>query len=130
MGEYAGPGVPQGTPEASLVREISGPLFQAKGWLKLLGVLMIIYGVVMIITIVGIIFCWLPIWMGLLLLKAASGSEMAQASGDKNALITVMSKLKTFFTIYGVLALIGLVAMVIALIVGGIASLIPFMTNY
>jgi hypothetical protein len=130
MGEYAGSGVPQSSPEGALVREISGPLFQAKGWLKLLGVLMIIYGVVMIITIVGIIFCWLPIWMGLLLLKAANGAEMAQASGDKSAIMTTMSKLKTFFTIYGVLALIGLIAMVIALIVGGIASLVPFMSNY
>lgn len=130
MGEFAGREVPQGTPEASLVREISGPLFLAKGWLKLLGVLMIIGGIVQAITIVGIIICWLPIWVGVLLLKVASSTEVAQASGSKHELITAMWKLKTVFTIYGVLALIAILLMVIFLIVGGIASLIPFMSNY
>ena len=130
MGEYAEREVVSGGGDAPLVREISAPLFQAKGWMKLLGVLMIIGGILQAITIVGIIICWLPIWVGVLLLKAASGTELAQMSGSKHELIGVMSKLKTVFTIYGVLALIAILFMVIFLIVGGVASLIPFMSNY
>jgi hypothetical protein len=130
MGEYAGPVAPQGGGEESLIREVSAPLFAAKGWMKLLGVLMIIAGILQAITIVGIIICWLPIWVGVLLLKAASSAEMAQAGGSKHELITALSKIKTIFTIYGILALIGIVIAVIFLIVGGIASLIPFMSNY
>ena len=130
MGEYAEREVMSGGGDAPLVREISAPLFHAKGWMKLLGVLMIIGGILQAITIVGIIICWLPIWVGVLLLKAASGTELAQAGGSKHELIAVMSKLKTVFTIYGVLALIAILFMVIFLIVGGVASLIPFMSNY
>ncbi len=130
MGEYAEREVMSGGGDAPLVREISAPLFYAKGWMKLLGVLMIIGGILQAITIVGIVICWLPIWVGVLLLKAASGTELAQAGGSKHELIAVMSKLKTVFTIYGVLALIAILFMVIFLIVGGVASLIPFMSNY
>ena len=53
------PGAPGG--ESQVVREVSAPLFEAKGWMKFLGVLMILYGVLMIMTIVGIVICWLPI---------------------------------------------------------------------
>jgi hypothetical protein len=130
MGEYAGQGVPQGTPEAQLVREVSAPLFKAKGWLKFLGVLMIIGGIVQAITIVGIIICWLPIWVGILLLKVASTTESAQMSGSKDELITAMSKLKTVFTIYGILALIGIVFAVIAMIVFGTTALLSGLSNF
>ena len=129
MGEYAGQGVPQGTPEAQLVREVSAPLFKAKGWLKFLGVLMIIGGIVQAITIVGIIICWLPIWVGILLLKVASTTESAQMSGSKDELITAMSKLKTVFTIYGILALIGIVFAVITMIVFGTTALLSGLSN-
>jgi hypothetical protein len=110
---------PQSGGDVQLVREIATPLFTAKGWLKLLGVLMIIEGAVMILTIVGIIICWLPIWVGVLLLRSAGSIEEAQLSGDKFQLVEGMRRLKTVFTIYGVLALLALIAMVIAMIVGG-----------
>ena len=41
-----------------------------------------------------------------------------------------MSKLKTYFTIYGVLALIGIIVTIIAVFTVGLASLVPFMGNY
>lgn len=129
MGEYAGQGVPQGAPDAQLVREVSAPLFQAKGWLKFLGVLMIIGGIVQAITIVGILICWLPIWVGILLLRVAATTESAQMSGSKDELITAMSKLKTVFTIYGILALIGIVFAVIAMIVFGTTALLSGFSN-
>ena len=58
--------------EQQVVREVSAPLFAAKVWMKFLGVLMIIYGVLIAFTIVGIIICWLPIWIGVLLFQSAS----------------------------------------------------------
>jgi hypothetical protein len=115
--------------ERELVREIGAPLFDAKGWMKFLGVLMIIYGVVLIFTIVGIILCWLPIWIGVLLLRTASSTEAAEASGSKQELVTALTKLRTYFTIYGVLAIIGLVAAVIALAVGGLAAVTSLFSN-
>ena len=110
---------PQSGGDVQLVREVAAPLFTAKGWMKFLGVLMILYGAVMVITIVGIVLCWLPIWIGILLIRSAGSLEVAQISGDKFQLIEAMRRLKTYFTIYGVLAILGLIAMVIAMIVGG-----------
>lgn len=105
--------------EKDLIKELSFPLFKAKGWLKLVGVMSIIYGVLTIFSVVGIIICWLPIWMGVLLFKAGNKIEEARAMGDKYQLLESLDKLKTYFVITGVLTLIGIIVFVIALAVGG-----------
>jgi len=130
VGEVTGGLTPSGGDEQQLVREISAPLFAAKGWMKFLGVLMIVYGVLMAITVVGIIICWLPIWIGVLLLQTATAMESTQASGSKMELHGALSKLKTYFTIYGVLALIGIIVSIITIFTVGLASLVPFMSSY
>ncbi|MGD8515009.1 MAG: DUF5362 domain-containing protein [Granulosicoccaceae bacterium] len=114
----------------TLVQDLSSPIFMAKGWMKLVGVLMIIYGVLVALSIVGIIIAWLPIWMGVLLFQSASQVEQAYQSGDQMALHTSLSKLKTYFTIMGVLSLLGLLAFVLsfvfgigAAIMGGVSTL-------
>ncbi len=43
-------------PTQALVREISLPLYQAQGWMKFLGIVMIVQGVLTALTIIGIIF--------------------------------------------------------------------------
>ncbi|MBD3349380.1 MAG: hypothetical protein GF400_09335 [Candidatus Eisenbacteria bacterium] len=120
---------PQSGGDVQLIREISTPLFTAKGWLKLLGVLMIIEGALMVLTIVGIIICWLPIWIGVLLLRSAGSIEVAQLSGDKVQFVEAMRRLKTVFTIYGVLALLALIAMVVAMLVGGMGVFTSALMN-
>ena len=115
--EFSQPHIP--TPAAVpniTVRRISEPLYQARGWMKLLGILAIIYGVFMVITIWGILICWLPIWMGMLLLGSSKLVELAYQSNNEADLIEAQQKLKTFFTIQGVLALIGLIVIALSLI--------------
>ncbi len=111
------------------VEKLSIPLYQAKGWMKLLGVLSIIYGILIIFSIWGILICWLPIWMGVLLNKSANAIEIAQRHGDSIQFQLALDKLKTYFTIQGVLALIGLIiigiGIVIALISG--AAILDFL---
>jgi hypothetical protein len=112
--------------EKNLIQEISVPIFEAKGWMKFLGVMYIISGVISILSIVGILVCWLPIWMGILLFKSGSEVEFAQISGEKQNLILSLSKLRTYFIINGVLMLIGIAFVVIVLIVSGGAMLSAF----
>jgi hypothetical protein len=123
MGEFAERQAAPGAADAPVVREVSTPLFEAKGWMKFLGVLSIIQGILMVFTIWGIIICWLPIWMGVLLLRAGSAVEVAQIGGDKAQMITAMTKLRTYFTVQGVLSLIMIIVMVILGIVAGGAIL-------
>lgn len=103
--------------EQKVVREVSLPLFSSKGWIKFLGILMIIYGAFMALTLVGIIIAWLPIWLGVLLNQTANKIEQAQISGDITAMVRSQNSLSTYFTIYGILALIGIIGAIIALIV-------------
>ena len=97
------------------IREVSLPIYQTKGWLRLLGVLSIISGVMSAMSIVGILFAWLPIWVGVLLLQSASSIERAHVTGSKEVLFDSLGKLKMYFMIQGVTTLIGLIFGAIAL---------------
>ena len=97
---------PVGSPTVANVMQ---PLSDAAGWMKLVGTLGIIYGVMMGVTIIGLIVAWLPIWMGILLRGAAKEAQAAYASGDEAAAVASTSKLQTMFKVQGVLVLIGLV---------------------
>ena len=103
--------------EKSLVREISSPIFNSRGWIKFLGIVMLVYGIFMALTIVGIIIAWLPIWIGILLIQAGSRIEQAKAIGNKIALVRSLESLGTYFTVYGVMALIGIIISVVMMIV-------------
>lgn len=51
------------------------PLYDVKGWMKFLGVLNIIFGVLYCLSIVGAIIGWVPILIGIRLNGAASKIE-------------------------------------------------------
>lgn len=109
-------------------------MYSSKGWIKLVGVLLLIYGIFIAITIVGIVIAWLPIWLGILLIQVSNRLTDAQLSGDKFALIKAQSNLGTYFTIYGVLALVGIIITVVVFIValstGFLANLDEFRPDY
>ena len=94
-----------------LVQELSMPIFQARGWLKFLGVLTIIGGIPSIFVLVGI----LQIWMGILMFQAGSSIDSAGQFGDKFAFLRSMGSLKTYFMVQGILALIGVIIAVASL---------------
>jgi len=105
------------------VRDLAAPLYAAKGWMKLLGVLMILNGLLVAATIVGIVVAWLPIWTGVLLFQAAGAAERAHETDNAVELTTALAKLKTYFMILGILALIMLIFGVIGIFIGGSAGL-------
>lgn len=116
------------------VREVSLPLYSSKGWIKLLGVLMLVYGVLMALSLFGIIIAWLPIWIGILLMQTAGRINEAQITGNKEVLIKAQNSLRIYFTVYGVLALVGLIVGAIVMIVlfstGALTHLEDFRNEY
>jgi hypothetical protein len=78
----------------------------------------IIGGALYVLTIVGIIIAWLPIWTGVLLFQSAGAVEQAYQGGDRDAMTRSLLKLKTYFIIMGVLTLIGIIVMVLAIFFG------------
>jgi len=100
------------------IQALSEPLYRAKFWMQLVGVMMIIYGVALVITLIGILIAWLPIWMGVMLFQSAGQIEKAHMSNDEQAMLTSLAKLKTYFTITGVLTLIGLIVGLVGFLLG------------
>lgn len=101
----------------TLVREISQPLEKASGWIKFLAIFLLIYGGLIAISIVGLIIAWLPIWLGVLLLKASNKSRYAFLSGDKNSLIEALLSLNNYFTIYAVMTIIGIILGIVFVVI-------------
>ena len=109
---------------AEQIRQVATPIYEARVWMKLAGVLSIVSGLVTALTIIGIVVAWLPIWMGVLLFQSASQAENAHASGDLATLVDSLRKIKTYFIITGVVTLLGLLwAVFIIFMAGAIGAL-------
>jgi len=105
--------------QSRLLKELATPLFAAKRWMKLVGILLIVQGILSVFSLLGILFAWLPIWMGWLLLKSSKDVELAEQRGDKAALMHGMNQLKTFFTINGIITLAMLILFTVLMLVFG-----------
>ena len=95
----------------------------AKGWLKFLGILSIIYGALYALTIVGIIFAWMPIWVGIIMVKAGGLAGAFSDTGDPATLVGYTGRLKTLFTIAGIVTLISIALGIIGAIIGAAVGL-------
>jgi hypothetical protein len=100
------------------IRSIIEPLHRGKFWMQLLAIVSILYGVLLALTIVGLIVAWIPIWAGVVLMQAAGASSRAFQSGDALEMKHAMGKLKTYFTIFGVLMLISIILMIVTMVFG------------
>jgi hypothetical protein len=85
--------------------------------MKFLGIVMIIYGVMMALTIVGIIIAWLPIWLGIIVYQAAKNSKTATLTGDKFMLMKSLQNINNYFTISGILLIISILLSVLFVVI-------------
>lgn len=93
---------------------------KSKGWMKFLGIIMIISGALTAISVVGILWAWIYIWLGILLLQAGNKATELLASKSPENLVEYQSKLSSFFQITGILTIVALGLAVIALIIASI----------
>jgi Family of unknown function (DUF5362) len=108
----------------SLVQQLSAPLNSGRGWIKFLGILSIVGGVLTALSIIGILWAWLPIWLGVLLFQSASGMEQAAASGDTATFVMAQNKLRLYFVINGIMIIVGFALAVLFIMFGGMAAII------
>ncbi len=111
--------VPSSAPTAAaaagvpIVKRLAEPLYRVRGWMKFLGVLFIINGVLQALTIVGLI--WL--WMGLLLNGASNAVREAYEKDREAPLALAQQKLRTFFKVMGIYAIVMLALVPIVVLV-------------
>lgn len=98
------------------------------GWLKFIGIVLIIMGALVALSIVGIIIAWLPIWLGILLLQAGNKADSANMTKNPAELVLMMDKLRLFFVIYGVLIIVYIAITILGFIFFG-AFFSQFMGN-
>ena len=89
------------------IRDLSMPLASGKGWVKFVGIVDIVIGALQAMSVIGILWAWIPIWQGVLLLQCGGAIERAQMAGDESALRLALDKLRVYFIIQGVLMIIG-----------------------
>lgn len=103
------------------------PLQEVAGWSKFLGIMLIIIGVLYCLSIVGIIIGWLPIWLGVLMLKSSENVKSSAA----NQAVEGVRQLSSAIKIAGIAAVVFLgfmliyIVFVIAMLVIGVASQAP-----
>jgi hypothetical protein len=114
---YGPPPPPPGGGQ-DLVKRLTVPVYQSRAWLYLLGICSVLSGLLAALTIFGIVVAWLPIWMGVLLMQAASAAERAQLTGNEPELRQALDKLKVYFVINGITTLLGLLFGVLAFFLG------------
>jgi hypothetical protein len=111
---------------ASQFKPLLQPLYNVNGWMKFAGIMTIIMGGLQVLSLWGIIIAWLPIWMGILILKSAGNIERAFSNNSEQEIIDSMTRLGRYFKIYGIFAIV----MTIVVILGIIAAImIPVITG-
>jgi len=87
------------------VRAFAAILAANSGWLRFLGVLFILYGILTAIFIIGIFF----IWQGRLLMRTARLASEVEASGSTQGFNEALESVSRFFKILGIVTVIGLI---------------------
>ncbi len=89
---------------------------KSKGWLKFIGIMMIIGGALEALSIVGIVVAWLPIWAGVILIQAANAAESFALNSDTSKLAELASKLRLYFTIQGIFIIVNIAFIILSII--------------
>lgn len=117
---------PDAAPAGEALAGLASPLYRARGWMKVVGLAEIVSGLGLALTVMGLLIAWLPIWMGVVLFKAAGNTRRAVADSDPAALGRALDQLRTFFVLGGIQAIL-VVAVVVAAIFAGAATITSFL---
>jgi hypothetical protein len=112
------------------LKDLSAILYSGRKWIKFVGIGTIIMGVFVALTLIGMLFAWLPIWMGILLVKVANRMEFAYAMEDEAAMVESMKQLKTYFIVSGVVQLIYLFFGILLFLIGDISEIPEVLKNF
>ncbi len=102
-----------GQPSVDL--RIVSAVASSRTWVSWVGWGMIAMGVMYALTIIGLFFAWLPIWLGVSLLGAAGNAKRLSETGSVEELLGYVQRVRTYFTVMGVLLALTAVMFLVAL---------------
>ncbi len=86
---------------------------KGKGWLKFLGIIAIISGAINVLTVVGIIYAWIPIWIGVIMLQASNRGQEFINSKDPGKLNQYLERVSFFYKLSGIMVIVSIVLSII-----------------
>ena len=101
------------------VRRFAAALHAGRFWMLLVGWLLIVGGIMDALSIVGILFAWLPIWIGVVLLQAAGRIAEAERNGEAATLLEALGRIRLYFVILGVFVLVMIALFVLGFLLFG-----------
>ena len=112
------------------MNKIGEPLFSVRYWIALSGLSIIIIGLFSFITVIGMLFGFLFVTMGIYLIAAAKNLSKSrkEESEDKqnDELRNALQKIKVFFIIFGLINLFFILLIVIFIALGVVMQNQPF----
>ncbi|MGD9487347.1 MAG: DUF5362 family protein [Calditrichaceae bacterium] len=105
--------------QTKLLNDLKISALNMSGWLKFVGIVTIIGGIISALSIIGILIAWLPIWLGVLLWQAGSRASDAQLRNNPLELMIMLDKLRLYFVVQGILIIIIFGGMLIGLMALG-----------
>lgn len=67
-------------------QSVTAPLKEAANWHRFLGYSLIAVGVLFGMTVIGVVVGWIPVWIGILLLKSADNLRTGTAQSTNQAI--------------------------------------------
>lgn len=114
-----------------IVRDVCLPLSTMTGWLRWLGIAFITQGVLSALTVLGLLVAWLPIWVGVLMVKASGSLREAHESEDEAVIEMAFNKLRSCMLVQGILMLVSVsIALAVVLFFGGTFMAMMFAGNW
>jgi len=89
---------------------------ETKGWLRFLGIVSIISGVISFLSIFGIFIAWLPLWQGFLLLNSANKADRYVQEKNEIQLRETLKPIKTYFVIQSIVVGLSIIFSIVAVI--------------
>lgn len=82
------------------------PLIKNYQWVKFLGAVTFIGGVLTCLTIIGILVGWVSIWLGALLWGSGNCLKTIAMSNDEDEAVELIEKLGTYFKVTAIFVLV------------------------
>lgn len=91
------------------LRDFLEPLYRSRFWMQLLGVILILQGVFIGMSIIGLVVAWIPVWAGVVLFQATGSIKRGYEANDEYDVKQSMAKLRTYFLMSGIMVLTYLI---------------------
>lgn len=115
-----------------LIKDFASYLNANRRWMKFFGVLSIIQGSVLCLTVGGAIIGWLPIWLGVNVFQAAKAADLAERTGSQEYMGEALYRLGFFFKLNGIVFVsifaffvIAIVIILVSGVMAGMVSIVP-----